>query len=97
MNPLFKREVEASPQMVAMLDEIAAHKAEKARSIAPVGDPENDPHPGRFRDSIDHDAGIEDGRARGRVLSTDPDFKYIEFGTEHSPAHATLRRCLEGD
>lgn len=95
-NKAFEAALLRTPEMVAMLGHIAAEKADFARSIAPVGDPGEDPHPGQFRDSIDHDAGIENGIAKGRVLSTDEDFLYIEFGTEDTPAHATLRRSLEG-
>jgi len=96
-NPAFEAELLRTPEMVHALGEIAEKKAAKARRTAPVGSPDEDPHPGRFRDSIDSDAGLEDGKALGRVYSDDPDFRYIEFGTEDTPRWATLRNCLEGE
>jgi hypothetical protein len=96
-NPAFEAELVRSPEMVHALKQIADRKAAKARSIAPVGNPDEDPHPGQFRDSIESDAGIENGKAIGRLLSTDPDFVVKEFGSEDTPAHATLRRAVEGE
>jgi len=93
-NPAFEAELLRSPEMVHALGTIAEKKAEKARATAPVGSGD-DPHPGQFRDSIGWDAGYEDGVAIGRVFSDDPDFIYIEFGTEDTPRFATLRNCLE--
>jgi hypothetical protein len=93
-NPLAIAELQV--EALAGMKEIADERAEFARSIAPVGDPATDPHPGQFRDSIESDAGIEDGIAVGRILTTDPVGLYIELGTSDTPPHPTLQRAIEG-
>lgn len=70
------------------LRETAKQGAEDARALAPVDE-------GTYRDSIDGDVIVEDGVPVARWGSDDPKWAYIEYGTEDTPAFATLRRSFD--
>lgn len=81
----------ADLEHLANIEEDRRKAAEKvaatAQQIAPVGDSNEDDHPGQFRDLI-HAEG-------SKVVAGDPASIYIIFGTSHSPPHDTLRRAAE--
>jgi hypothetical protein len=58
---------------------IAHQAAAIARDRAPV-------ESGEFRDGI----GVEVDAPKVRIIDTDPEAVYKEYGTEDTPAHATL-------
>lgn len=91
-NPAGLLLVQVSTGMQSAMKERADQIAEMARSIAPY-DPTNDRN---YRDEIEVVAGIEDGRACGRVNAWVPWAGYVEFGTVDTPTHAPLRRASEG-
>ncbi len=95
-NPNLLQQLANSAEMGAMLYGRAEAGAEAAKAIAPVGDAATDPHPGQFKASIGAVLVVNEvGLQVGRVQTTDPAGAYIEFGTSHSPPHATLRRGVE--
>lgn len=83
-------EMLCSPWMVAEMHRRAERVAERARVTAPHSS-------GQFAASFEVSSGIRQARTRrayGRVTNTDPAARYIEFGTEDTPAHRTLGRAL---
>lgn len=87
-NPAMQAELEGNPLMVEAMKSRAEQGAEAAKNLAPV-------ETGDYRDSIQADAGIEDGAAKGRVVATDFKAGWIEFGTVQHDAHAPIRRGVE--
>lgn len=87
-DPKCEELLKRTPQMVARLKVAADDSAEAARGIAPV-------MTGEYRDSIEGEAGIENGVAKGRVNAHNFKAHWIEFGTRYWPAHAVLRRAVE--
>jgi HK97 gp10 family phage protein len=93
------------PGMIAAMAARAERVADRARSTAPVD--EGGPHPGRYRDAFSVSSGvrpkdqdpprakIKHDRAYGRVSNDAPEARFVEFGTEHQPAHRTLGRALD--
>lgn len=86
-NPNLLAELARLAELEEARRKVAEKVAETAQDIAPVGGGPDDPHPGRFKDSI-HANGT-------RVESDDPAAPYIVFGTSHSPPHDTFRRAAE--
>jgi ABC-type Fe3+-hydroxamate transport system substrate-binding protein len=86
LNPNLEGVLAKDPSLVALLEEKAKQVADTAQSIAPTGS-DDDPHPGRFRDSI-HAEG-------NKVVSDDPAALYIEMGTIDTPPHLTLHIAAE--
>jgi hypothetical protein len=87
INPNLIAEFSRSAELKEAVHHEAEQIAETARSIAPVGDPNEDDHPGQFQESI-HAEG-------DTVIADDPAAVYIIFGSSHSPPHDTLRRAAE--
>lgn len=73
------------------LDELLAWIADEARRNAPVGDPATDPTSGEFRDSIH----VEWDGDTGMVVSDSDHGRFVEFGTNDTPAHPTLAPAFE--
>lgn len=86
-NPNLLAELERDATIQEELHKAAEKVAETARQIAPVGDPNEDDHPGQFAESI-HAEG-------DKVIADDPNSVFIIFGTSHSPPHDTLRKAAE--
>ncbi len=86
-NPMVVPELERSLMMGVALETVAKAAAEKARGIAPVATD-------AYAQSIEGGKVLE-GAWRGRVMSADWKANWIEFGTIHEPAHATLRKGCE--
>jgi hypothetical protein len=88
-----------SPQMEAAMRARAEAIKTKAEATAPVGDPKNDPHPGRYRDSFKVESGRDGGqkkdRAYGRVLNDSPEAFYVEYGSSKVDARHTLLNAAQ--
>lgn len=84
------RSAEMQQAMLRMAERIKS----KAESTAPVGDPKEDSHAGRYRDSFKVESGRDGGRnkdrAYGRVLNDSPEAFYVEYGSSKVAAHHTL-------
>lgn len=67
----------------------------RARSIAPVSQDPNDPHPGRYRDSFH--VKLEYDRSRYRlqavVYNDSPEALFVEKGTVNNEAYHVLIRA----
>lgn len=88
-NPLIGVEIEASGMLLLPLDSTAETIADRARNLAPVDT-------GTYRNSIQADSGMENGKSVGQVSSDVPYAAFIEFGTSDTPTFAVLRRASEG-
>jgi hypothetical protein len=87
INPNLIAELTHTSEMREAMEHTARKIAETAQQIAPVGDPNEDDHPGQFKESI-HAEGDQ-------VLADDPSAVFIIFGTSHSPPTDTFRRAAE--
>jgi HK97 gp10 family phage protein len=95
MNPNFAREFLRSREVDPALREAAEKAAQIARDTAPVGDPETDPHAGRYRDSIVAEVTEQNGKRVGKVRAEAPEASFVEFGTINNAAHHTLRNAAD--
>lgn len=69
-----------------------------AEVLAPVGDPDTDPHAGRYKASFSVSSGRHGGfhrdRAYGRVVNSAPEALWIEMGSKHNPRYRVLGAAL---
>ncbi|MFE9735484.1 HK97 gp10 family phage protein [Streptomyces sp. NPDC005863] len=69
-----------------------------AESIAPVGGP-GDPHPGHYKSSFHVTSTLRGGRRRDRAIATVSNTSYyarwVEYGSERTPAHHVLLRAAQ--
>lgn len=80
-----------APWMVAEMHRRASLVAERARVTAPR-------QSGRYAEGFEVSSGVRTGRsprAFGRVTNQTPYARHVEFGTEDTAAHRTLRRALD--
>lgn len=84
-NPGFVPALLAAAEMKAAMLVVAKEKLEKAQALAPVDT-------GTFRGSLH----IESEGPSVQIVTDDPKWVYLEYGTEDTPVFATLRRSLEG-
>lgn len=87
-NPLVEREIAALPTTAAEMGDRADKALEVAKVMAPVAT-------GAYQRGLRSDSGVEDGKAKGRLVGTDWKSGLIEFGTEKTPAFATIRQAVE--
>lgn len=76
---------------------IAERVKQRAEATAPVGDPDQDPHAGRYKNSFYITTGVQryaTARAYAEVGNTAPEAVYVEFGTSEQGAHHTLLNAL---
>jgi hypothetical protein len=86
-----------SPGIEAALFRVGESVASHARSIAPVGSPPDDMHPGLYRDSFSVRAENRADRAQVMVVNSAPYAALIEYGTSRMPArHILMRAASEG-
>lgn len=88
INPVFLKVAPLAVGVQAVLQAVGEKIVEAARASF-----ESEPHPfstGAYLESIE----VQDGDVPGskRVIATDWKSNWVEFGTEHSPAFAPLRR-----
>jgi hypothetical protein len=80
-----------APYMVGAMHVRAEAVAERARAIAPK-------RSGHYSRSFRVSSGVREGKTRrayGRVTNTASYAIEIEYGTENTPAHRTLRTALD--
>lgn len=71
--------------------------AMRARDTAPVGDTENDPHAGRYKESFRVSSGVQHfqtSRAYGEVSNDAPEARIVEWGDSNTDAYHTLLAAL---
>lgn len=73
------------------LNDLLEWVAAEARRAAPVGDPGEDPTSGEFRDSIHV---VWDGE-EGMVVSDSDHARFVEFGSNDTPAQPTISPAFE--
>lgn len=89
------------PWMVAEMARRMENAKEYAESIAPVGDPAEDTHSGRYRDSFHVESGdyggVHDDRAWAELVNDAPEALYVEYGNQGAePYHTMLKSLVEG-
>jgi hypothetical protein len=78
-------------------------RAEKAMSfavaIAPVGDPKNDQHAGRyaasFRVSSSRHGGMKGDRAAAELVNDSPEAYMVEYGNRNVKKHRILAKSID--
>lgn len=88
------------PEVRAELVAKAERVKSAAESIAPVGDPKWDPHPGLYKASFGVDDGVManiEGHEVGfaRVTNHAPHATAVEYGNGLTPPHHTLGKALD--
>lgn len=85
-----------SPEVAAEMRRRAERIKAAAEAIAPVGGP-GDPHPGRYKSGFKTlstpRGGVRRDRATATVYNDVPYARWVEYGTEHVPAHHVLLRA----
>ncbi|MFF3142157.1 hypothetical protein ACFVRU_10605 [Streptomyces sp. NPDC057927] len=74
-----------------------------AESISPVGDPQTDPHPGRYKAAFDvvpvyknvPFRGKPRMRAGARLINTSPEARIVEHGNGRTPRYAVLSKSID--
>jgi hypothetical protein len=91
----FGKEVLQADFMVADMQRRAQAILARGQEIAPVGDPETDPHSGRYKASFyiadEKLTGGKTKRAVGRVGNSSPDAVLVEY----VDGHHTLAKALD--
>lgn len=87
-----------SDGMKAGMVERAERIAVRARQIAPVGDPANDPHPGDYRDNITvsstNEGGAKGDRAAAYATAEADHSRFVEYQPDkNGVAHHTMLRA----
>ena len=95
LKPGYETQFLRSPEMVKALGQAADHVAGEARRVAPREAALPKGRRKHYADMIDGVAGIQDGRALGRVLALHFTSLWVEFGTVNNEPHAPLRRGLD--
>ena len=88
-----------SPEMEKEMLRRAQKIKARAEATAPVGDPKNDPHAGRYRDSFTiisgrTGGGLRHNRAFAEVRNVAPEGFYVEYGTSKVEAQHTLLNAM---
>jgi len=87
-----------SSEMIGkMLLERAEQIAVRARSLAPVGDPDTDPHSGRYKNSFKVRLSFDASRKRMQavVYNDSPEAIFVEKGTvNQDPQHILIRASM---
>lgn len=100
MNNAGVGELLRSPELEAELLRRARAIQDAAEAIAPVGG-SGDPHPGQYKASFGTTSTRRGGRRRDRATATvynsAPYARWVEYGTENTPAqHVLLRAAVAG-
>jgi len=86
-----------SPDMQAAMRRLAEKVKARAEANAPVGDPSEDPHAGRYKSSFYISTGVQHrktSRAYAEIGNTAPEALTVEYGTADTDAHHTLLDAL---
>lgn len=83
-----------SPEMQAAMRQLAEKVKARAEANAPVGDPAEDPHAGRYKSSFYVSAGVQHrktSRAYAEIGNTAPEALFVEYGDSgNGAAHVLL-------
>jgi hypothetical protein len=91
LKPGWEAQVRHSAAVGAGLEAATQQMVSEAQAIAPVGPPT----PGTFRDSIQSKVEEAEDGYRGWVFSDDFKAKFLEWGTEDTPAFHIFQRAAE--
>ena len=94
MSGLMRYKAQLTLRMHAAVQSAAMQTAERARSMAPVGDGRNGGH---LQDSISHRVQSQGALVAGDVLSDNPHALYVELGTSRMAAQPYLRPAFTGN
>lgn len=94
-TPGFERVVAATPGVVDALRRAGKHIEKEAVRLAPRTPTLPQDRRRHYADMFDTQAGIDAGQAHATVNNRHFIALFVEFGTTHTPAHATLRRALD--
>lgn len=86
-----------SAEMQAAMRKIAEQVKQRAEDTAPVGDPQEDPHAGRYKASFYITTGVQrrkTSRAFAEIGNTAPEAVIVEFGDSSQEGHHTLLNAL---
>lgn len=83
------------PEMVAACRRAGEHIQGQAERLAPKDPGLPKDRRRHYADMFDTQAGVDRAGARATVNNRHFIALFVEFGTVHSPAHATLRRALD--
>jgi hypothetical protein len=86
-----------SPMVSEMLLKKATEVMERAKDIAPVGDPATDPHSGRYRNGFRVEVRYNALRRRPEavVINDSPEALMVEKGTSNNEPFNVLARALD--
>jgi hypothetical protein len=86
-----------SDMMLLLVTSVADQIRARAMASAPVGDPREDEHPGRYAASFHVSSHIHGGatgdRAEAIVSNTAPEAVWVEFGHRGREPYHTLKRA----
>jgi hypothetical protein len=91
----YQRALVRTPAMVAACRKAGEHIQEQAERLAPRDPGLPKDRRRHYADMFDTQAGLDQGAARATVNNRHFIALFVEFGTGHSPAYATLRRALD--
>lgn len=81
-----------SPEMVEVMRQVAEKGMAYAKSISPVGDPDEDPHPGLYQESFEVTAqahgGFHGDRAEAQIVNTAEYAAALEWGNGAFPPYS---------
>lgn len=90
-------EMLVSPEMQAAMGKLGEQVKRRAEGNAPVGDPGEDPHAGRYKASFYVTTGVQHrktSRAYAEIGNTAPEAFEVEYGTSADDGHHTLLDAL---
>lgn len=95
LYPGYEAQLLRSPEMVRACGKAADHVAEEVVRAAPREPGLAKGRRKHYADMIDGVAGLDGGRALGRVLALHFTSLWVEFGSVNNEPHAPLRRGLD--
>lgn len=95
LNPGYEAQLLQAPEMVQACGKAADHVAQEVVRAAPREPALPKGRRKHYADMIDGVAGLEGGRALGRVLALHFTSLWVEFGSVNNEPHAPLRRGLD--
>lgn len=89
-----------SSGMLNLVEQVAGQIRDRAIATAPIGDPRDDEHSGRYKASFHirshHHGGATNDRAEAIVYNDAPEALEVEFGHRGREPYHTLLRAAEG-
>ena len=99
-NEVGMREFLNSETLMRVVENVADEIMTRAIATAPVGDPAEDPHPGRYKASFHvrshRNGGATNDRVEAVVYNDSPEAVLVEYGHRGAePYHTLLRAASE--